>query len=90
MIHEDWTTEMRLVAYIIAWDADDSTRQSQISQEDMMNQSGLTVRGLGRALQKLADGGHEFRVPIGTDKHGNAVYTYPGKPMIYRVPREMG
>lgn len=90
MIHASWTTEMRLVAYIIAWDADDETRTSQISQEDLANQSGLTLHGIKRALRKLAESGFEFRVKLGEDKNGNPVYTYPGRPMTYKIPEVMG
>ena len=90
MIHENWTTEMRLVAYILAWDADDETRESRISQEDLMNQSGLTESGVKRALVRLAEDGHEFRVPVGEDKDGNPTYTYPGKAMTYKIPPQMG
>ena len=90
MIHENWTTEMRLVAYILAWDADDETRESRISQEDLMNQSGLTESGMKRALVKLAEDGHEFRVSIGVSRWNTPVYTYPGRPMTYKIPPRMG
>lgn len=82
-----WTVEQRMVAVVIALDANDQTRKSQISQGKLLCKTGLSVAGLKRALQKLAESGYDFRVAVKDDKNGNPVYAYRGHATDYLVPK---
>ncbi len=82
----EWASGMRLVALIIADDANDETRLSWIRNEQLCEETGLTPRGVRDALQALGDHDYEMRVSHGTDKRGRPVYAARGHSVDYRVP----
>lgn len=83
-----WTANERLVAWAIADDANDETRKSWIKVPKLMEQTGFrSERGLRMVLQKLADSGYEFRVPICKDKQGRPVFAVKGRSLDFLVPR---
>lgn len=81
-----WTIEQRFVAAVIALDANDKTRKSQISLDRLLRKTGLSPAGLRRALAGLAASGYDFRVAVAMDKRGKRVYAYRGHAMDYMVP----
>lgn len=84
---EDWTPTERLVAWIIADDANDKTRKSWIKLPEIMQRAGIrTESGVRQALQRLAARGFEFRVPIGTGKDGRPVFAAKGHSLDFLVP----
>ena len=82
----DWDTGMRVVAWVIADDARDSTRISLIKPVELCRKTGLKPSGVQAALQRLAEAGYEFRVPLATGRNGRPVYSRIGREVQYRVP----
>jgi hypothetical protein len=82
----DWTPAERLVAGIIADDANELTRISYIDRRLLCHRAGLTDNGLKTVLQRLASRGYEFRVSAGPGRDGRAVYSARGHAIDYRVP----
>ena len=83
----DITGLQRAVALEIADDANDGTRLSWASLEDIALWTGAKdVNVVRNALKRLAACGWEFRVPIGKGKDGRLLYAVPGKRMTFRVP----
>lgn len=77
----------RAVALEIADDANDDTRESWVTLEDLARWTGAKDASVVRnALKRLAAGGWEFRVPIGKGKDGRVLYAVPGMRMTFRVP----
>ncbi|MGH3226790.1 MAG: hypothetical protein ACRDPY_50285, partial [Streptosporangiaceae bacterium] len=83
----DWTPPERLVAWVIADDANDDTRKSWIKLPELMERTGIKSKsGVRQALQRLASRGYEFRVPIGEGKDGRLVFAAKGHSLDYIVP----
>lgn len=82
----DWTSGERLVAWVIADDANDGTRRSYIATDELARRCGMTEDGVRKCLGKLAKKGFEFRVSLGTGSDGREVYTVRGVPPQYAVP----
>jgi hypothetical protein len=81
-----WSSGMRLVALMIADDANDDTRRSWISNALLCQRTGLQPTGVKTALQRLAAAGYEMRVAHGTDTLGRPVYAVTGHSVDYLVP----
>ncbi|MGW6703563.1 hypothetical protein ACWGDE_01535 [Streptomyces sp. NPDC054956] len=83
----DITGLQRAVALEIADDANEATRESWASLDDLARWTGakdaIVVRN---ALKRLAVNGWEFRVPIGKGKDGRVLYAVPGHRVTFRVP----
>lgn len=82
----DWTSGELVVAWVIADDANDNTRRSFISNEELCRRARLKQSSVRAALAKLADRGFEFRVSCGKGKDGRDVYATKGHPAEYYVP----
>ncbi|MET7775371.1 hypothetical protein ABZU94_13890 [Streptomyces mirabilis] len=77
----------RAVALEIADDANDDTRESWASLEDLARWTAAKDTNVVRnALKRLGAAGWEFRVPIGKGKDGRLLYAVPGRRMTFRVP----
>lgn len=78
----------RAVALEIADDANDTTRESWASLEDLARWTAAKDTNVIRdALKRLAAANWEFRVPIGKKgKDGRVLYAIPGHRMTFRVP----
>lgn len=77
----------RLVALEIADDANDNTRMSQATLDDLVRWTGAKDAKVVRTiLKRLAAAGWEFRVPIDKGKDGRLLYAVPGKALKFRVP----
>lgn len=86
---DDWTPAEFAVAQAIADNADEGTRQSfRLTMPELLRRvRGInTMAGLRRVLQRLADRGFEFRVPIKTGKDGRPVYAHKGHAADFIVP----
>lgn len=83
----DITGLQRAVALEIADDANEATRKSWVTLDDLARWTGakdaIVVRN---ALKRLAAAGWEFRVPIGKGKDGRVLYAVPGTRMTFAVP----
>ena len=92
----DWTLAERLVALLIADNANDQTRRSWIPVagrqrkgrwvDGLTEQSGLTRAGVSKALQRLSARGFEFRIPISQGKDGRPVFAVRGHSLDFLVP----
>ena len=83
---QDWTSGERLVAWVIADDANDETRRSFIEPSELARRCGMTEDGVRKCLGKLAKRGFEFRASLGTGRDGRDVYSVRGMPPQYVVP----
>jgi biotin operon repressor len=81
-----WTSGERLVAWVIADDANEETRRSFIALDELARRCGMSERGVRKALEKLAERGYEFRVSLGKGKDGRDVYSVRGMAPQYAVP----
>lgn len=82
----DWTSGERLVAWVIADDANDETRRSFLAPDEVAKRAGMTEDGVRKCLGKLAKKGFEFRVSLGKGSDGRDVYSLRGMPPQYVVP----
>ena len=84
----DVTGLQRAVALEIADDANEDTRISWATLEDLARWTGAKDSAVVRnALKRLAAAGWEFRIPIGVaKKDGRVMYAKPGIRMTFRVP----
>ena len=84
----DITGLQRAVALEIADDANEDTRISWVTLEDLARWTGAKDSAVVRnALKRLAAAGWEFRIPIGVaKKDGRVMYAKPGIRMTFRVP----
>jgi hypothetical protein len=83
----DITGLQRAVALEIADDANERTRLSVASLEDLVRWTGAKDASVVRnALKRLAAAGWEFRIPIGRGKDGRTLFAVPGTRMTFRVP----
>lgn len=84
----DITGLQRAVALEIADDANEDTRISWVTLEDLARWTGAKDSAVIRnALKRLAVAGWEFRIPIGVaKKDGRVMYAKPGIRMTFRVP----
>ena len=82
----EWTSGERLVALIIADDANDETRASWISNAQLCQETGLTPESLSKVLKRLAARGYEMRVAHGRGKDGRLVFATRGHATDYTVP----
>lgn len=83
----DWTHAERLVAWVIADDANDETRRSWIKLPELMERTGIKSQsGVRQALQKLADRGYEFRMPFTRGRDGRLVFAARGHSLDYLMP----
>lgn len=92
----DWTVAERLIALLIAEDANDQTRAGWIPisgrwrgddwHDGLSERSGLKPDSVRKVLQQLGQKGYEFRVPIGAGKDGRLVYAAKGHSLDFRVP----
>ena len=77
----------RAVALEIADDANDETRESWATLEDLARWTGAKDAVVVRnALKRLAANGWEFRVPIGKGRDGRVLYAVPGTRVTFKVP----
>src|SRR4051812_33158860 len=88
----DVTGLQRAVALEIADDANEKTRTSWATLEDLARWTGAKDSAVVRnALKRLAAAGWEFRTPIGVaKKDGRVMYAKPGIRMTFRVPDFQG
>jgi hypothetical protein len=81
----------RAVALEIADDANEHTRMSVASLDELVRwtgaKDGVVIRN---ALKRLAAAGWEFRIPIGRGKDGRTLYAVPGRRMTFKVPEFEG
>lgn len=92
----EWGRPERLVALVIADDADEKTRRSWMPiegcwrrgrwQDGICERTGLAPRSVRAALQRLDKRGYELRVPIGIGKDGRPVYAAKGQSTDFLVP----
>ncbi|MFK0140666.1 hypothetical protein [Streptomyces murinus] len=84
----DITGLQRAVALEIADDANEDTRISWATLEELARWTGAKDSAVVRnALKRLAASGWEFRIPIGiAKKDGRVMYAKPGIRMTFRVP----
>lgn len=82
----DLTSGELVVAWVIADDASDDTRQSWIRNDELCFRTRMGPSGVRAALGKLAARGLEFRVIHGYDRRGNPVYAAKGHSVDYLVP----
>lgn len=84
----DITGLQRAVALEIADDANEETRISWATLEELARWTGAKDSAVVRnALKRLAASGWEFRIPIGiAKKDGRVMYAKPGIRMTFRVP----
>lgn len=83
----DITGLQRAVALEIADDANEDTRKSWASLDELARWTGAKDASVIRnALKRLAAAGWEFRIPIGKGKDGRALYAVPGTRMTFLVP----
>ena len=75
-----------VVAWVIADDANDTTRRSWISHAELCFRARLGPSAIRGALAKLAARGYEFRVPHGPGKDGRTVFATKGHATDYLVP----
>ncbi len=75
-----------VVAWVIADDANDSTRRSWISHAELCFRARLGPSAVRSALARLAARGYEFRVPHGPGKDGRTVFATKGHATDYLVP----
>ena len=83
---QNWTSGELVVAFIIADSANDGTRRSYLDNPELCRRARMSVDGVRKALQRLAERGFEFRVSKGKDKNGRKVYAVSGKNVEYQVP----
>lgn len=84
---QDITGLQRAVALEIADDANDATRLSYVSLEDLREWTAAKDVGVIRTtLKRLGTAGWEFRVPLGIGKDGRVLYAVPGRRLNFRVP----
>lgn len=77
----------RAVALEIADDANDVTRMSSASLEDLaLWTAAKDVTVVRTTLKRLSAAGWEFRVPLGKGKDGRVLYAVPGRRLTFRVP----
>ena len=77
----------RAVALEIADDANDDTRESWVSLEDLARWTAARdVNVVRTTLKRLAAAGWEFRVPLGVGKDGRVLFAVPGKRLTFKVP----
>ena len=77
----------RAVALEIADDANEKTRESWATLEDLARWTAAKDPAVVRnALKRLSASGWEFRVPIGKGKDGRVLYAVPGTRMTFMVP----
>lgn len=86
----DWTSGERLVALMIADDANDESRLSWIKVPALTARTGLSERGIRMALQKLGQRGYEFRIPYKEGSDGRMVFAARGHSLDYYVPELPG
>lgn len=82
----EWTTAERLVAAVIADDANDFTRTSWTTGASLSARTGLSENGVRKVLAKLGGRGYEMRVAIGTGSDSRPVYSAGHGPRRFRVP----
>lgn len=98
----DWTPAERLVALIIADDANDDSRKAYLPvagewrtrrgsgedywQDGIAERAGLTPDAVRRVFQRLTERGFEFRVPIKTGSDGRHVFALKGHSLDFFVP----
>lgn len=81
----------RAVALEIADDANDDTRLSYVSLENLREWTAAKDVGVVRTtLKRLGSAGWEFRVPLGVGKDGRILYAVPGRRLNFRVPNFEG
>lgn len=84
----EWDQAMMHVAQVIAMDADDATRRSRISQQNLLARTRMkSWSGIKQVLQRLEDSGYPFRLALGKDKNGRIFYAAKGHATDYLVPR---
>jgi len=77
----------RAVALEIADDANEKTRESWASLEDLARWTAARdVNVVRTTLKRLAAGGWEFRVPLGVGKDGRVLFAVPGRRLTFKVP----
>jgi hypothetical protein len=77
----------RAVALEIADDANDTTRESWASLEDLARWTAARdINVVRTTLKRLAAGGWEFRVPLGVGKDGRTLFAVPGRRLTFKVP----
>lgn len=77
----------RAVALEIADDANEATRESWASLEDLARWTAARdVNVVRTTLKRLATAGWEFRVPLGVGKDGRVLFAVPGRRLTFRVP----
>jgi hypothetical protein len=92
----DWGRPERLVALVIADDANEETRRSWMPIEGcwrrgrwvdgICEKTGMTPVSIRRALHQLGKRGFELRVPISTGRDGRPVYAARGRSTDFYVP----
>lgn len=92
----EWGHPERLVALVIADDANDKTRRSWIPiqgcwrrgrwQDGIREKAGMAPSSIRRALHRLGQRGFELRVPISTGKDGRPIYAARGRSTDFYVP----
>jgi hypothetical protein len=77
----------RAVALEIADDANEKTRESWASLEDLARWTAARdVNVVRTTLKRLAAVGWEFRVPLGVGKDGRVLFAVPGRRLTFKVP----
>lgn len=82
------TSGERCVVHAIAWSIKDATGEGWVTEPTLLQRSGLSARGIRKALERLAERGHELRIAIDKDKHGQPIYAHRGQARQFRFPRE--
>lgn len=82
----DLTSGERLVLLVIADDANDTTRTGWPGLDVLVHRTGLSDRGIRKALERLAERGYEVRVPLGKTDDGRPVFAARGRRTTYAVP----
>jgi hypothetical protein len=82
------TSGERCVVHAIAWSIKDATGEGWVTEPTLLQRSGLSPRGIRKALERLAERGYELRIAIDKDKHGQPVYAHRGQARQFRFPDE--
>ncbi|MGK5681642.1 helix-turn-helix domain-containing protein [Actinoplanes sp. URMC 104] len=83
----DWTQSERLLALVIAEQANDKTRVCYPGMALIVHRLGVAdEKSVSRVLRRLSDRGYELRVPL-SHKDGRPVFAARGRQSVYRLPQ---
>lgn len=79
------TKGQRLVLLVCAFDFNDQTRAGWPGDDLLTKGTGMTSRGVRKAIEGLVELGVVERVPLGHDKTGAPIYAHAGRRARFRI-----